>query len=1174
MARIAGLPLLALLTLLLAGSVTQAAPAALDVFSAGKPHLYLDTEASFVVANHLEAPLADFARCFRLMTGSTLPDTSKRVAVFGPSAGSGLRLQATVLSMEDRSAVSGENGTVALVLTPTQRLEGGPLAGPGEKAAWSCTWQRGDTARLQFQLIVANQPYQGPGYGPFTFVTVESPAPSWQPGEGVQLALELRHRGGQDVRGGYRLGNGEWVYTEWFDPTKAASDTREPGMSDKSGVQAWAADWPRHWAGETAAYVTGYGAKGRECLQRLDDLSVTSGDNTLFSDGFDGPDGADASTLPQWRQGPLQGTATLNRGTVVFAPASDAWNTVGLVAARPPAPVAPGAIPLRLKLVPKPANASLFDAQITQGWRMDAAHSGITLSAHTRLGLQNALYALLDRWGCRWVMVGDFGECVPKTQKLTVPLGTLAPKAYNDFSIDPSGSGSAYSEFYARNQAGFLNWTTMQHYWLYALPPEKYFATHPEWYSLIAGQRQPKQLCTSNPEVVAEMIKAAKVFLGGGENRVCFPMDPMDGPDFCQCDNCRALDVPGQFTNGAPCVTDRVLHFANLVAAGIKGDFPDRYVGFYAYWTHVDPPLREKPAPNVIVGITRMNNCLLHLTPTQACPTSDFHKLVREWQKLTPNVTAYEYDPISWTGSLPCPIWLDMGRSLKTLLVDMGVKGSYSDMGVLPASQAGIFLNRYVPLRMKVNPNQKPEAVLHDMCRAFFGPAAGPMEEHYLEMAKVTDHAHPGLGGIGVGTTYYHRLFDPAQIKRARVALDRGLAAAKGRSPYAERVAMVDMAQQYLEAYLEGVWAAQAKDYGNSVAAFDRMNRALTALCEKGWADKVDAPARAKVMRLKALADNFPAKLGYPTDWKMLGPFDNSALVADQQREPFEPLGNVTTPVKLANGQETQWWDYRSPGGFLNAEQAVAKRKGKWALSYAFAATTYDAAREMPAQIRCDSFFPFRIFLNGDEVFYRPGLNADCPDRVVVDVRLKAGPNLIVVKLCQTQITTDSFPWGLYLRVVPDDAQEVVTLPEQWAFQTDPADTGVKDKWFAAAFDDKAWKPIRVGQPWEATIGPYDGFAWYRTQVQLPTSLPPGKLALQFGGVDEEAWVYLNGQYLGERTVKSTGRTIGEIWEEPFTLDVPREALQPGQQVSIAVRVHDSAFAGGLYRAVKLVVKQ
>ena len=48
--------------------------------------------------------------------------------------------------------------------------------------------------------------------------------------------------------------------------------------------------------------------------------------------------------------------------------------------------------------------------------------------------------------------------------------------------------------------------------------------------------------------------------------------------------------------------------------------------------------------------------------------------------------------------------------------------------------------------------------------------------------AKATEHSHPGLGAIGVGPTYYHRLFTPRQIRAARTQLNRGIAAAEGTS--------------------------------------------------------------------------------------------------------------------------------------------------------------------------------------------------------------------------------------------------------------------------------------------------------------------------------------------------------------------------------------------------------
>ncbi len=69
-------------------------------------------------------------------------------------------------------------------------------------------------------------------------------------------------------------------------------------------------------------------------------------------------------------------------------------------------------------------------------------------------------------------------------------------------------------------------------------------------------------------------------------------------------------------------------------------------------------------------------------------------------------------------------------------------------------------------------------------------------------------------------------------------------------------------------------------------------------------------------------------------------------------------------------------------------------------------------------------------------------------------------------------------------------------------------------------------------------------------------------------------WVYLNGRLIGERTVESTGRPVGQIREEPFELPVPPDCLKPGTENVPAVRAHDSAFGGGIYRAVRLVMAE
>ena len=283
-----------------------------------------------------------------------------------------------------------------------------------------------------------------------------------------------------------------------------------------------------------------------------------------------------------------------------------------------------GLVPIRIKRLPSPSGPDLFNAQIVQGYEIQVTAEEILFIAHNRLGFQNALYALLDQWGCRWVMVGKLGEVIPKHTELMLPIGTIkSPNCWNVSLEKRSGGSEEVTNWWNRNQGGSEYRITGQHYWFYAIPPDTYFKDHPEWYSLIGGKRVPRQLCTSNPEVIAKMIEVAKEYLKAHPTWLSFPMDPNDNMDFCQCERCRAMDPPGVDEHGRPFVTDRVVRFANEVAKGIAKEYPDRMVAFYAYNNHTEPPVRVKPEKNVTVGITRSNYCLLHLMPRENCPESN-----------------------------------------------------------------------------------------------------------------------------------------------------------------------------------------------------------------------------------------------------------------------------------------------------------------------------------------------------------------------------------------------------------------------------------------------------------------------------------------------------------------------------------------------------------------------
>lgn len=140
-----------------------------------------------------------------------------------------------------------------------------------------------------------------------------------------------------------------------------------------------------------------------------------------------------------------------------------------------------------------------------------------------------------------------------------------------------------------------------------------------------------------------------------------------------------------------------------------------------------------------------------------------------------------------------------------------------------------------------------------------------------------------------------------------------------------------------------------------------------------------------------------------------------------------------------------------------------------------------------------------------------------------------------------------------------------------WTLRTDPADQGVKDRWFAVDANPADWVPVKVPAFWAETedVGKYQGlFAWYRTTFIVPAEWKGKSLRLLFGAVDEQAWVYVNGRLVREHSEKSEGKAFTDLWEEPFTVNVLPEGINYGKPNVLVVRVGNSAGEGGIWRPV------
>jgi len=134
----------------------------------------------------------------------------------------------------------------------------------------------------------------------------------------------------------------------------------------------------------------------------------------------------------------------------------------------------------------------------------------------------------------------------------------------------------------------------------------------------------------------------------------------------------------------------------------------------------------------------------------------------------------------------------------------------------------------------------------------------------------------------------------------------------------------------------------------------------------------------------------------------------------------------------------------------------------------------------------------------------------------------------------------------------------VVILPEKAKCKLDPRDDGRYDLWSAPGLKDDDWTTVLTTMPFYRQVAggcdaqgyPYLGALWYRMAFDAPASAKGKKVYLYCAAIEPEAWVWVNGKYIGHREYH-------EPYERPNALDVDiSSALVPGKKNAIAIRVH------------------
>jgi len=141
-----------------------------------------------------------------------------------------------------------------------------------------------------------------------------------------------------------------------------------------------------------------------------------------------------------------------------------------------------------------------------------------------------------------------------------------------------------------------------------------------------------------------------------------------------------------------------------------------------------------------------------------------------------------------------------------------------------------------------------------------------------------------------------------------------------------------------------------------------------------------------------------------------------------------------------------------------------------------------------------------------------------------------------------------------------------IPLPKDgWKFRLDPKRDGHLKTWFKAGLDDSGWDDISIEQAWQKAGYEHTGVAWYRRTIELPDKPEMTAVDLHVQGVDECAWVWLNGIYIGEHDIGPEG------WNKAFFLDITKEARW-GKPNQLTVRAMNTRNAGGIWKPIVIDV--
>ncbi len=365
---------------------------------------------------------------------------------------------------------------------------------------------------------------------------------------------------------------------------------------------------------------------------------------------------------------------------------------------------------------------------------------------------RGSMYAVMsfleNELGCRWYTPGV--TVVPKRDELVFShFGhSEAPglRVRNDFyyeAFDPvwAARNKMNGSMGLPEQPGGVESYWSVHTFYPLVPPEEFFGTHPEYYSLLNGKRvsQNAQLCLSNPDVLAIIKDRIKKKIKENPGYLIYDVSQNDYYNPCECDKCQAIVKREGSESGI------MIWFVNQVAEAIEKEFPDKFIGTLAYQYTRSAPAALTPRKNVVVRFCSIECCFAHDFKT--CPENkSFMTDLTAWSQKAPHLYIWDYVVNFSHYLMPFPNFGVLQSNIKTFRENKSIgimeQAAYQSRGGEFAE-----LRAYLIAKLLWNPDTDPEKVIADFMYGYYG-RSGKFVKQYFDLLQglVKEDTHIGLG--------------------------------------------------------------------------------------------------------------------------------------------------------------------------------------------------------------------------------------------------------------------------------------------------------------------------------------------------------------------------------------------------------------------------------------------